>query len=158
GEDAMQTNLLLQLLISWMVVSNPGIAEGHHDDSRPQPLGIRVSDFTLPDVVRIAPWVLANETRDAKATVVLFLSAQCPVSMAYAPTLEKLHQQYTKKGVTFVAIFSHLDEDAGAVAQHAKDFKLPFPALKDEGTKLADRFAVERLPTAYVLDSTRLVR
>ena len=124
----------------------------------PAPLGVRVADFTLKDAVAGKDWAFAEQTREAKATVVLFVNPSCPVSIAYAPSYAKLHKKYGARGVAFVAIDSHPTDTAADIAAHAKDHGIPFPILSDDGTKLADRFAVERAPTAFVLDSGRTVR
>jgi thiol-disulfide isomerase/thioredoxin len=124
----------------------------------PAPVGVRVADFTLTDVTTGKPWSLADNTRDAKATVVLFTSTGCPVSNSHAPKLITWHKQYAKKGVVFVAVNSHNADELEAVAKHTKEYGLQFPVLKDDGTKTADKLQVERIPTVLVLDSGRTVR
>jgi thiol-disulfide isomerase/thioredoxin len=124
----------------------------------PAPIGSRVADFTLTDTATGKPWSLADHTREAKATVVLFVGTGCPVNNAYLPKLARWHEMYSKKGVVFVAVNSHEVDDAKAVAAHAKEYGIPFPVLKDDGTKTADRLKVDRVPTAVVLDSGRTVR
>ncbi len=123
----------------------------------PAPLGRQIAAFTLPDTSG-QPWVLADQARDAKATVVAFLSAGCPVSNGNLAALAELHKKHAKNGVVFVGVFSHPAEDADAIAAHAKEAAIPFPCLKDDGTTLADKLAVDRLPTVVVLDSGRKVR
>jgi thiol-disulfide isomerase/thioredoxin len=124
----------------------------------PAPVGTRVTDFTLPDTATGKPWSFADHTRTAKATVVLFLGAGCPACNAYLSRLTELHKRYSDDGVVFVAVNSQADDDAVDVAKQAKDAGLPFPMLKDDGTKLADKLAAERIPTAFVLDAAKTVR
>jgi peroxiredoxin len=124
----------------------------------PAPVGTRVADFTLPDAATGRPWSLAEHARDAKAVVVVFTTAGCPVSNAYAPKLAALHKRYARDGVVVVGVNSHPAESAADAARHAKEYQIPFPVLKDDGVKLADKFAVDRLPTAFVLDAGRVVR
>lgn len=123
----------------------------------PAPVGRRVADFTLPDPAG-KPWSLADHTRDAKGTVVVFLATGCPVSNAYLPTLTSLHKRFAKEGVVFVGVNSHPADDAAAVADHAKANGVPFSVLKDAAGEVATKFAVERVPTAVVLDAGRTVR
>lgn len=124
----------------------------------PPPVGTKVAEFTATDAATGKPWGFADHTRAAKASVVLFLGTGCPVSNAYLPKLAMLHGRYAKKGVAFVAVFSHAVDDAKTVADYAKEMKLPFPVLTDDGTAVADKFHVERVPTAVVLDGGRVVR
>ncbi len=124
----------------------------------PAPVGVRIADFALPDAVGGKDWKLSEATRDAKATVIVFINPSCPVSIAYAPRFALLQKKYADKGVAFALIDSHPTDTAVEMATHAKDFGIPFPILNDDGTKIADRFNVERAPTAYVLDAGKTVR
>ena len=46
-------------------------------------------------------------------------------------------------------------DDAEAVAAHAKSFGLTYPVLKDADGKLAAKLNVQRIPEAFVLDGQR---
>lgn len=124
----------------------------------PAPVGVKVADFTRPEPLTGKPWALAENTREAKATVIVFFDTGCPVAGAYLPKLAEYAKRYQGEGVVFVGINSHPIDTAEDVAAHAKRVALPFPVLKDDGTKLADKFAVDRTPVALVLDATRTVR
>jgi thiol-disulfide isomerase/thioredoxin len=128
-------------------------------EPKPTPiLGTRLADWSLPRADTGKPWSLATDGRDAKAVVVAFLGTECPISNAYAPVLTELATEYAAKGVRFVGVYSNRQDDAAAVAKHAKEFSITFPVLKDEGAALADRFAAKRTPEVFVLDGTRTVR
>lgn len=140
--------------VAWVVLLSPGLRA----DDPVAPVGTRVTEFTLKDAVTDQPWVLSQETRDAKATVIVFLGTGCPASNAYTPRLKELYSRYSKEGIQFVGINSILDDEVADVAAWGKDREIPFPLLKDEGTRMADRLAIERVPTVLVLDATRTVR
>ena len=122
------------------------------------PVGTRIGDFTLRQAASGTKWSLIENARDARAVVVVFLGTECPVSNAYVPILAALHRLYSPKGVVFVGINSNQQDDATAVAKHAKEYALPFPVLKDGGATVADRLRAERVPEAFVLDGNRTVR
>ena len=124
----------------------------------PAPLGTRIAEFTANDASTGKPWVLADVSREAKATVVFFMGTECPVNNAYAPRLSDLAARYKDKGVVFVGINSNDQDEVAAVAKHVKDFKITFPVLKDADQKLAEKFNVQRMPEAFVLDGQRFVR
>jgi len=115
-------------------------------------------DWTLPASSDGQPWSVNRDCREAKAVVVLFLGTQCPVNNLYLPILSDLQKKFDPQGVLFVGINSNPRDDRAAVVRHAKEFGLPFVVLKDEGAKVADRFAAARTPEAFVLDGTRTVR
>ncbi|MGH9677060.1 MAG: redoxin domain-containing protein, partial [Candidatus Acidiferrum sp.] len=128
-------------------------------ERKPAPVvGSRLADWTLPRADTGKPWSLAADGREAKVVVVAFIGTECPVSNAYAPALSALSREFGPKGVLFVGVYSNRQDDAAAVAHHAKEFSIPFIVLKDEGAVLADRFAAKRTPEVFVLDGTRTVR
>lgn len=95
---------------------------------------------------------------DRKAVVVVFLSFDCPISNSYAPLLADLHSVYAGKGVGLVGIVSGDDLTPAAVERQARDYRLPFPVLKDDRFKVADLFQARTVPEAFVLDRHHVVR
>lgn len=122
------------------------------------PLGTKIADFTLANAADGKAWNFVEATRGAKATVVVFPGTACPVSLAYVPRLIELEKKYREDGVKFVAVYSHESDEPADIAKQAKHFGIPYPVLKDDGVKVADKFHVDRVPAAYVLDATRTVR
>ena len=92
-----------------------------------------------------------HDLRGEKATVVVFLSFDCPNSNGYVPTLTDLHAAYAKKGVAFVAV-CETDLTAEEIKQKVADFKLPFPVFADPKQATADAFKAHMTPEAFVLD------
>src|SRR2546421_13104736 len=72
-----------------------------------------------------------------KATVVVFLSFDCPMSNTYATPLAELARAYEGKGVKFVGVCP-CDDSAADIAKMAKEFKLPFPIFRDETLAATD--------------------
>lgn len=128
------------------------------DKDLPAPVGARIADFTLNDAATGKGWSLAEQARDAKAVVVLFMGTECPVSNAYAPRLAELAKKYADKGVVFIGVNSNEQDDTAAVAAHTKAYQITFPVLKDGQAKVAEKFSVVRIPEAFVLDGQRFVR
>lgn len=134
-----------------LLVSTLGHAEP------PAPIGTRVTDLAATNAGTGKPWALADQARDAKAVVVVFLATECPISNQYVPVLAKLHKEFSAQGVQIVGVFPLPQDSAEDVAKHAKAFDLPFPVLRDDGT-VAERLKAVRVPEAFVLDGTRTVR
>ena len=119
-------------------------------------LGKKIDRFALKDPAG-KTWSLAD-FKDKKAVVVLFLGTQCPINNAFMPRLAELRKTYSPKGVQFLAINSNRQDDMKAIAEHAKEYAIPFPVLRDEGSAIADRFGARRTPEAFVLDAERKIR
>jgi peroxiredoxin/mono/diheme cytochrome c family protein len=92
-----------------------------------------------------------------KATVVLFLSFDCPNSNGYTPTILDLHQTFGKKGVKFVGI-SETDLTADELKAKVAEYKLPFPVFADPKQLIADTFKAKTTPEAFVLDHNLVLR
>lgn len=94
----------------------------------------------------------------SKATVLMFVSTQCPVSNAYNGRMEKLAQEYGSKGVRFLGINANRGEAPEQIAAHAKANDLTFPVLKDTRNVIADHFNAQRTPEVWALDSRGMAR
>lgn len=93
-----------------------------------------------------------------KATVLVFLGTECPVSKLYVPRLVELEKKLRSQKVQFLAIYPNEKEDLDQLASSAYDLDLPFLVLKDEGQRLATLTGVERVPTVVVIDDAGKLR
>lgn len=91
------------------------------------------------------------------ATVVVFLSFDCPVSNSYALTLAELHKAYSEKGVNFIALVP-TEDSAEKVAKKADEFKYTFPVFSDSKLVAAEAFKAAITPEAFVLDHNLVMR
>ena len=111
----------------------------------------QVAAFSLPDTdgktVEVGNW------DQSKATVIMFVATQCPVSNAYNERMAKLANDYTAKGVRFVGVNSNKQEDVAEIAEHSKANGFIFPVLKDKSNLIADDFDAKVTPEIYVVNA-----
>jgi peroxiredoxin len=141
----------LGLLLAWgarAAAANPAL--------RKLPIGQKVPDFTLPDVSGRA--YSLHKLRRKKAVVVIFISVKCPTSKAFNRVMAKLAREYTPRAVDFLAIDANKTDSLTDVTQFARDQKLGFPVLRDEGNVVADRWGAARTPEAFLLDRGLILR
>ena len=93
----------------------------------------------------------------APATLLIFLSAECPVSNDYVGRLNAIARDYAGR-VTMVGVNSNRNEAAEQVRQHAADYRLAFPVYKDPDNRLADALGISVTPQAVILDSEQRLR
>jgi peroxiredoxin len=124
-----------------------GTGEGASAASPGQP----VADFTLFDA-NGAKHSLAS-LKGKNATVLIFVSTQCPVSNAYNERMEKLSQDYKARGVSVIGINSNSTESADDIKHHAAEHHLTFTILKDKGNKVADQLDATNTPEVFLLDA-----
>src|SRR5918993_31335 len=97
------------------------------------------------------------DLKGEKATVVVFLSFDCPNSNGYTPTLIDLHNTFSGKGVKLVAI-SETELTADELAAKVKEYKFAFPVFPDPKLAVADAFKATITPEAFVLDHNLVLR
>ncbi len=117
-------------------------------------IGQPAPGFTLPNAGTGQARSLTSLMQGSKATVVMFLSVQCPYSNAYNSRMIALAQKYAPKGVSFVGVFSDQNEAKDEIAAYAKAKGFPFPCLVDKGDKAADAYAARVTPETYVVNSS----
>ena len=116
-----------------------------------------VPNFTLKDAMD-KEHSLKDLSHEKKATVVMFISTECPVSNDYNERLIALYNDYKDQSVQFIGINSNRNESVEEIAEHNKTNKFSFLVLKDLGNEIADKFGARRTPEVYLLDEKRILR
>ncbi len=94
-------------------------------------------------------WVLPLADHGQKATLLFFLTTDCPVGNRYAPEIARIAQHYQKNGVNCFAVFAA--EKPEEIARYLRDYQLSIRALLDPALALAKRTAATITPEACVL-------
>lgn len=137
-------------LLTYITVFSLAVSATAAEPEVREALGRRVPDFVLPDSQ--GNQVALSDFNTGDAVVVVFLGTSCPIGNAYVPVLADLQKRYEDQGVTVLGINSNLADDAEEIAAHVKDFEIDFPVLVDEDQAVADLFAAERTPEAFLVD------
>ena len=114
-------------------------------------VGGKVAAFTLKNADG-ADVPVSWDAGDTKATVLVFVSVQCPVSNAYNERLAALAKAYAGKGVQMYGLNANAPEKAADIKDHAARQGWSFPVLLDAGNKVADQLGASVTPEAYVVD------
>jgi peroxiredoxin len=92
----------------------------------------------------------AAEWTQAKATVVLFVTIDCPIGNSYVPELNRIHDAYASRGVTMWAVQADPSVPDAAVAKYAADFHYGFPLLLDPAQTLVKQAGATITPQAAI--------
>jgi peroxiredoxin len=113
-------------------------------------IGTAMTEFSLSDIN--GKMMSAKDVKGAKGTVVIFLSAQCPVVKGYIERIGAVAKDYSAKGINFVGINSNATEDMKWVKSDTEqNFK--FTVLKDQGNVIADKWGASVTPEIYFFDA-----
>ena len=106
----------------------------------------------------LADFKLEGALPDLKDKVVIvdFWASWCGPCKASFPALKEIHEKYSGQGLVIVAV--SLDEDKGDMEGFLKKAKVPFIILRDAKGKLAEKLAIESIPTTFILGRDGKVR
>jgi|ERR1043165_6014148 thiol-disulfide isomerase/thioredoxin len=123
-------------------------------------LETKAPDFKLLDTVTGKPYDL-KETKDSKATVIMFICNHCPYVKHVILELVKLARDYQPKGIAFIAINANdaiaYPEDAPKkMTQLAKQLGFSFPYLYDETQSIAKAYQAACTPDFFIFNKDLL--
>ena len=114
-------------------------------------IGTVVESFSLPDVDGKAQTL--DGLKGKNGTVVVWLSAQCPVVRGYKDRINEIADAYKAKGINFVGINSNATEDLTWIKSNITEFGYKFPVLIDKGNVLADKWGATVTPEVFYFDA-----
>ena len=88
---------------------------------------------------------------EAKATVLIFLTHDCPIANAFAPEIGRLRADYPPQQVAFVLVLVDPQLTPAAARQHALEFGHDCPVVLDRKHGLVKRAGATVTPEAVVL-------
>ncbi len=118
-------------------------------------VGIDIESFALPDLDGKVQTL--GKLKGRNGTVVIFLSAQCPVVKAYKDRINQIAADAEAKGINFIGINSNATESIKWVKSNASKSGYNFPVLIDKDNKLADKLDVRFAPEVYFLNGDNVL-
>lgn len=116
-------------------------------------IGSTVENFKLKDISKTEKSF--NDLKGENGTIVIFLSAQCPVVKAYDVRLNAVVADYKAKGINFIGINSNATEYNSEKFEWMKAHAIEnykFPMLIDENNLIADKWGAVATPEIYFFD------
>ncbi len=95
---------------------------------------------------RVNPWAEAG----ARATVFLFVRADCPISNRYAPEVRRLVQEFAARGVAFKLVYVDPTEPSQEIREHMREYGYRMAALRDNEHALVKVTGVSVTPEVAV--------
>ena len=85
-----------------------------------------------------------------KATVLVFLSTDCPIANRYAPEIQRLAKEFGSRGMKFWLVYPDADTSPSAILRHTKEYRFTLRALRDPWHVLVGRAQVRVTPEVAV--------
>ncbi len=90
----------------------------------------------------------------AKATVVYFLTHDCPISNRYVPEIGRICKKYAEKGLRCLTAYIDPTADEATVRRHRREYGISVAAIRDIGHELVDLAGATVTPEAAVFDGS----
>lgn len=117
---------------------------------------LKLPRATLPSVA--GGTASLTELAGKQATILVFLSPECPISNGYLPALNRLATAHKAGEVAVIGLHPNAGHAIKELAAHRKAYEIAFPVLKDAGGEVAAAVGVNTCPTVCVFDSQGRLR
>lgn len=138
----------------------PGQAAGQKIPALAPAPGNRVGnlahDFTLKDLDN-RPHSL-KEMRGKRVVHVVFWATWCVPCMEEIPTLRATYEKYRERGLQVLGIAVNMSQTPEEVRTAARDLKINYPVLWDDGGALLDRYGVAYIPQNFLIGKDGIIR
>jgi peroxiredoxin len=97
------------------------------------------------------PFSLSTAKKN-RATVLIFLSPECPLSQNYILTLNSLNRRFADHGVAMYGVFPGKRFSQSEIKEFAESYKPEFALITDHTGRLKDYLEASVTPEAFVLN------
>ena len=105
---------------------------------------------SAPTLVDVSGHSFALADAKSKATLLLFVAHDCPISNSYAPEINRLVNDYRAKKVRVFVVYAEGDLSLAEAKKHGRDFGFRAPLLLDSKFRLSHFVGAKVTPEAAV--------
>lgn len=145
------------LLVVCLGLVMPGLANGEDELPIDREIGQLVKNFTLTEATT-GKAISLYDFAGKKGAVLVFLGTECPVGNLYLPRLREIAERFNSRGIVVLGIYSDRETTQERIVEHAREFEISFPVLRDERHEVADKLQVARTCEVLVLDGRARLR
>ena len=138
-------HLILAFFLVFGLISNSALAIN---------VGDSAPNFKLPRLE--AKGNIQLKSYRGKVVYVDFWASWCGPCRLSLPALNKIRKQYRKQGFEVIAI--NLDEEKADAMTFLKQYPIAYPTARDAKGSTADKYGLQGMPTAYLIDRKGKVR
>lgn len=102
--------------------------------------------------------ITKNDVSGKGITVLIFLKEECPICRIYAPTLQKIVQEFKQSSVQFYGVFPDKSPSKEIITSFLKEFSIPFPVCIDSTLELTQFAGATITPQVVLFDNSGIIR
>lgn len=119
--------------------------------SKAQDISARLLSLKLQDIEGLS--YSLNSLKNNKASVIIFLSPDCPLCQNYALTIKQMQEEFEKQGIKFYGIFPGTWYSVKDIKKFKSDYKLNINMLLDEKKALSHLLKATVTPEAVIINA-----
>ena len=119
-------------------------------------VGDLAHDFTLKDLNNQKHSL--KELRGKEVVQVVFWATWCVPCLEEVPKLRAIQEKYRERGVQILGIVVDLNQTKDGVRAAARDMKINYPILWDDGGEVQDRYQVAYIPQNFLIGKDGVIR
>lgn len=85
------------------------------------------------------------------ASVLIFVTTDCPISNRYAPEIQDLAAKFATRGFAFTLVYPAATDTPAVIGEHMKKFGYAIPAVRDTAQELVKHTGVKVTPEVAVI-------
>ncbi len=122
--------------------------------------GIRIGnlaqEFTLKDLDNQKHSL--KDLRGKEVVHVVFWATWCVPCLEEIPTLRAMQDRFQKRGLQIFGIVVNMSQTLDGVRSTARDLKINYPILWDDGGEVQDRYQVSYIPQNFLIGKDGVIR
>ena len=87
-----------------------------------------------------------------RAAVLFFVTNDCPITNSYIPEMNRIVSEYEARKIAFYAVYTDPTVSIGAIRNHAREFDLHVPLIRDTAHVLVHRVGATITPEVAVTE------
>jgi hypothetical protein len=140
----LSNTLLVLILVLLGVIADPAVAGVDR--------AVKEDPTHSTDIFDLSGRAMDPFTQEARATVLIFLNPECPISNRYAPEIQRLAKRFANQGAVFWLVYPDADLTRATIQKHLHDFGYTIGALRDPNHVLVRRARAQVTPEAAVFN------
>jgi hypothetical protein len=107
----------------------------------------------LTDIDGTVHTVMGENPSAKKASVLVFISSDCPIANSYQPELRRLREEFNPEEFAIILVHGNPKLQIDEARRHQNDYEIELPIVLDPDQAIARRFHATITPEAVVVDS-----
>lgn len=119
-------------------------------------VGNLAQEFTLKDLDNQKHSL--KDLRGKEVVHVVFWATWCVPCLEEIPTLRAMQDRFQKRGLQIFGIVVNMSQTLDGVRSTARDLKINYPILWDDGGEVQDRYRVSYIPQNFLIGKDGVIR